>query len=76
MLLCTEMVVLGHDDPAGENNEKTRSNLACSREAFASRKRTHVTEPAHTLDVRRIKFEKYLIAALVEGRWERHDAPP
>ena len=62
------MVVLGYGDFAGENNEKTRSNLACSREPFASRKRTYVTEPAHAPDVRRIKFEKYLIAALVEKR--------
>ena len=60
--------MFGHSDPAGEDNEKTWSNLACSREPFASRKRTYVTEPAHALDFRRIEFEKHLIAALVESR--------
>jgi hypothetical protein len=71
------MVVLGHGDLAGENNEKTRGNLACSRQLFASRKRTHVTEPTHPFDIRRSEFEKYLIVALVESRlqWCRHDAP-
>jgi hypothetical protein len=38
--------------------------------AFARRKRTYVTKPAHALDFRRVEFEKHLIAALVESRWK------
>ena len=38
------------------------SNLACSSEPFAGRKRTHVAEPAHTFDIRRIEFEKVPIS--------------
>ena len=68
MPVHTEMIVFGHSDLAGENNEETRSNLACSRQLLASRKRTRVAKPAHTFDLRRIEFEKYLIVALVEGR--------
>ena len=61
--------MFGHGDPSRKNNEKARSNLARSHEPLAGCIRTYVTEPAHALDVRWIKFEKYLIATLVEGRW-------
>jgi hypothetical protein len=44
------------------------SNLACSSEPFAGRKRTHVAEPAHTFDIRRIEFEKDLIVTFVGRR--------
>jgi hypothetical protein len=61
--------VRGDRDAAGEHNDKTRRDLARSHDPFADRKRTHIPEPAHALDVQWIELGKYLIAALLEKGW-------
>lgn len=67
-LVIVEIITLGNNDLAGEDDDEAGSDLADDPKRFTGCKGAKLTEPTYPLDFHWIELGKHLIAPLFANR--------
>ena len=63
-----QLVALGDDDVAGQNDKHTRTDLAGRRQALARAVEPRLAEPAYPIDLCRLQHRKHLVVPSLDDR--------